>query len=806
MKSLHHLILILVFFCAHFSLAQETSQPISGDNTLPKLDENASNTSAKIKGFLITSDDLERDNENEIMTLKGNVRVIYNTQFFSADFIEINFKKKQAHLKGNVTVQTTTYQIGGKEIVLDYENNQALIYYGFVQSNNVRFQGDLIEKQNDTEFYVDNADYTTCSNCPATWSFEGTKIKAELGGYAYIKNSFLRVVGLPIFWLPYLVVPLKSERQTGLLTPEIGYIRNRRLVVTQSLFWAISRSQDATFTLKNYEVGGLKPLLEHRYVLNESSNGNSRFAYFNDKVFVSESRYNNYRQSNEKESQFSRWALNSSHLYAPDKSSKFRAQLMLVSDLQYPKDFYDEFTNYSDSSLENKVSYSKAFEHSNLTTEFAYYRNLLQADPLSSNNFSVHRAPEIHFDSTMTQIKDLPLYFTFTSNFTRFARGRSYDDISTDGTGQRFVSNTNNDPACENSGIAGCNPTDDQNYAEGNDLIRTGDRFLAKATLNTSTFNIGKFMNISPKISYNEADYLFPTGTKETASRRYLQFEVNTRTKLYNIYDGDYETTGIKYKNEVIPEISYSTVPWISQDAHPFFGTSSVIEAPYSSRNIISDADLNTTGGVLYDYNDRVYDRHILSFSLLNRLVRKKRIDNSYKTILNFRLTQSYDLYQDQYGTGTNQPLSDLAGTLTLDLDQIQSYTQVNYFPYLSATNTLTTLSYLNEHQQYFKIGLSSKRTQEPKQDDISFAIGFVSSYVNVLTGVIFDASADRDSNSRLKKFSLITQLKPPGECWAVNFYRDQKVGLEAEWKIKFDFSFDGKPTKVIPPAELNIN
>ena len=49
-------------------------------------------------------------------------------------------------------------------------------------------------------------------------------------------------------------------------------------------------------------------------------------------------------------------------------------------------------------------------------------------------------------------------------------------------------------------------------------------------------------------------------------------------------------------------------------------------------------------------------------------------------------------------------------------------------------------------------------------------------------------------------------QLKPPGECWAVDFYRDQKVGSEAEWKIKFDFSFDGKPTKGIPPAELGIN
>lgn len=798
MKTAPVIFFMFLIFTHHFCPA-EVSAPANPDVA-----------TAKIGGFIITSDELERNNEKQIMDLKGNVKVIYKTQYFEADYIQINFKKKQAHLKGEVKIQTATHQIGGQEIVLDYESNQALIYYGYVQSNNVRFQGDLIEKQNDTEFYVDNADYTTCSNCPATWSFQGTKIKAELGGYAYIKNSILRVGGLPFFWLPYLVVPLKSVRQTGLLTPEIGYIRNRRLVLTQSLFVAISRNQDATFTFKNYELGGLKPLVEHRYVLSEASGGITRFAYFNDKVFSNETRYNSYRGVNEKETQFNRWALNSTHTYASSSTDKFRAQIMLVSDLQYPKDFYDEFANYSDSSLENKVSYSHLMPHSALTTEVAYYRNLLQADPLATNDYSVNRVPEIHFDSTMKKLGELPLFFTFNSNFTRFARSKPYDDISTDPTGQKFVSNSTSNPACENAADPLCYPTNDQMYNEGTDIIRTGNRLIAKASLNSETFNVGNAINISPKISFNESSYFFPVGKIRSASRRYLQFEVSTRTKFHKIYETDYTATGVKFKNEIIPEIKYSNIPWIQHDESTFFGTTNVAEAPYSTRNIITDTDLNSSGGILYDYDDRVYDRHVLSFSLLDRLVRKRQKDNSYKTVLNFRLTQSYDLYRAKYGAGsgtaTEQPLSDLAGTLLLDLDHIQSYTQINYFPYLSATNTITTLSYLNEKQQYFKIGLASNRTQEPKQDDVSFAVGFVSNYVNVLTGVVYDASADRDSSSRLKKYSLITQLKPPGECWAVNFYRDQKVGLEAEWKIKFDFSFDGKPTKVIPPAELNIN
>jgi LPS-assembly protein len=143
---------------------------------------------------------------------------------------------------------------------------------------------------------------------------------------------------------------------------------------------------------------------------------------------------------------------------------------------------------------------------------------------------------------------------------------------------------------------------------------------------------------------------------------------------------------------------------------------------------------------------------------------------------------------------------------MNLYLNEVTISNQANYYPYLSATNSSTTITYRNTLQQYFKIGYISKRSEEPKQDDVSLALGFVTSYINLLTGVILDTSENRQSDSRIKKVSLITQIKPPGECWAINFYRDQKIGLEAEWKVQFNFSFDGKPTKVIPPEELSIN
>ena len=774
------LILLILSFSSLYSTAQ-TSSPV----TLPN--------SSRIQGFTISSDDLDRDLENDTVTLSGNVKIIYQLQYFEADKVFIDLKKKQAVFNGKVKIQNTTYQIGGQKITLDYESNQGVIYIGYVQSNNVRFQGDLIEKLSDTEFNVTNAEFTTCSNCPATWSFEGSKIRAELGGYAYIKSSFLKVNAVPVFWLPYLIVPLKAERQTGLLPPEIGYINNRALVLTQDFFWAISRSQDATITFKNYEHGGLKPLVEYRYVLDNESFGQINASHIRDTVFAGEERYNKYLDPGDKNKILNRWAVKSTNQYVWNKHDKVQLQLSLVSELQYPKDFYDEFKNYSDPALENRFTYSHFFEHSLISFDSSYYVNLLQANPTGNNSASVHRLPEIRFDSTYKKVDDTPFYYKIESSWANFYRGKFYDDMSIfsqNGTTQRYVANNKNDPRCEKNGDADCLLLEDGSYTAGNDIIRSGQRATFKGSITTETYNVSDFLNVTPTMSYNEAHYIFRKDTESESARRYLQFDLNTRTKFYKIYEED----------------QYSWVPWFEQEQNSFFGTSNDIDSQYSSRSIISDSDVNNSGGVLFDYEDRVYDRHILTFSLLDRLVRKKIADNLYKTLMSFRLTQSYDIYQSTRGSKKDQPLSDTSATLNVDLDQIQSYTQVNYYPYLSATNTSTSVSYLNEHQQYFKVGWASKRTEEPKQDDFLFAIGFVSSYVNVLTGFVFDASAGRDSSSRLKKFSLITQVKPPGECWAVNFFRDQKVAAEAEWHVRFDFSFDGKPTKVIPPAELNIN
>lgn len=770
---------------------------------------------ARISGFTITAENLSRDLEKNSVTLSGKVEVTYKNQSFKADFVEIEQNKKQAVLLGHVQIFTQDYEIGGDEIRLDYESDQSVIFNGYVKSNNIQFHGELIEQESSQNFLISKADYSTCSNCPNSWSFSGSKIKAELGGYAFIKNTFLKVSGIPILWLPYLVVPLKNERQTGLLSPELGYINNRNLVLTESFFWAIDRSQDMTLTFKNYELGGLKEILEYRYAQSENTFGEFHASYINDTVFKSEPRYNYFRNVGEKENSFSRWALRGEQQIGFNEDTKARVRINQLSDLQYPKDFFDEFKNYAESGLENRINISSKTDHSLFNFDAIYFKHLLEANPLNDNSAAVHKLPELRLDTQFKNWGDSIFYYKFNIDGTQFYRKKPYDDISVTTDGQKYVTNVSNNPACdkllaEGRPASDCDHVQDGVFDENIDILRTGQRLNFKSTITTESATFSA-INVTPQLSFQDSQYFFSEGSKKYNHKKLLQFDLLSRSKLYRIYESDLPEVASqkKYKHELIPEVTYTWIPWIDQEAHPFFGNYANGEIPFKSPDEIKDTDINSTSqnSLQFDTEDRNYERHIIKFSLLNRFIKKNIKESTYDPFLTFNLSQSYDLYQTEAKKNINKPLSNLDGTLNLSVDTFNFNQQIKYSPYESATDSTSTLTYQNLSGQYFKLGYVSNRINpSTKVDDLALAVGFVTTYLNLLTGVVIDTSENRTSDSRLKKHSLIAQFKPPGECWGINFFRDQKVGVGAEWKVRFDFSFDGKPAKTIPPDELKLS
>ncbi|MCB0413669.1 MAG: LPS-assembly protein LptD, partial [Bdellovibrionales bacterium] len=460
----------------------------------------------RIDGINIDAQNVERNFNTKSLSLTGKVKLQYRDQVIECDEAQINLKTKTLEASGNIMISTDSSKISGERVEYNLETKKGKVFNGTVTSGQVQFLGDEIEKVGENDYIAKNAKYTACTNCPPSWSFTGTKIEAKIGGYAYIKLPVLRVIDFPIFILPGIWVPLKSDRQSGVLVPKFGYTKNGGLALSLSYFWAISRSQDLTFTAKNYPLRGFKSLMEYRYVLSENSSGEINSAFIKDRAF---------ENLNDQIQSLDRWFVTYNHHYELPNQFIQRFNLATISDLRYLRDYPEEIEGHGNPALENKASITKNWEKAHFSVESDYYINLLKEDPLIKNTDAVHRFPEIHYSLINRKINDSNFFYNMDFKYVNFTRNSySYDDVKTQAEYQNDInnclSNPDNDSAyCQNH-VGRIKDTPDGSFDPNLDIIRTGQRLIFDSTL-YYPLHYKNILDILPSLTYQEARYIFST-------------------------------------------------------------------------------------------------------------------------------------------------------------------------------------------------------------------------------------------------------------------------------------------------------
>src|SRR5690606_13254030 len=103
------------------------------------------------------------------------------------------------------------------------------------------------------------------------WGFQTDEATAQVGGYANLYHPVLMIKGIPVLYLPYLKIPIKSTRQSGFLLPTIGYESRSGNIISQPIYFALSDSSDATLTTYVSERRGTRLGLEYRFQQSEWS-------------------------------------------------------------------------------------------------------------------------------------------------------------------------------------------------------------------------------------------------------------------------------------------------------------------------------------------------------------------------------------------------------------------------------------------------------------------------------------------------------------------------------------------------------
>ncbi len=738
----------------------------------------------KMAGLVVNADQMSSDFRAKSTTLKGNIQIVFRGQHLSCDQAKIDYRKKEIVAQGNVKLQTPTLYAEATALTLNYEADTAVMENGIIQSGQVVFEGSRIEKTGPNTFVAENAQYTACASCPPAWSFSGRKIEAELGGYAKISRPVMRIGGIPFIILPGILVPLKSARQSGFLVPSLDYSSTGGLAISESFFWAIDQSKDATLTAKYYELRGLKGQAEYRYVLSEQSNGALQTGYIKDRAFTNE-----YKLSKDVD----RWFLQYQHYFALPDNFIQRANIRQASDLRYLRDFPDELEGHGDPAIESRVSLTKNLPGQHLSIEAAHYKNLLKTYPLAENDDSVHRFPEIRYSITDKRILNSPLLFRLDASYVNFARDNfGYDDMSLVGCPGGIA-------YCASVGSKG-EILRDGSFDPTQDKIRTGQRFDFKPTL-ALPFSLFRFIEVVPQVTYRETQYRFQldeisasSNYSRSAAQRYLETEISAKTSLSRVFGNLSDANGTRIKHEIEPQISFSTLPWVRRADHSFFGE---FAGQRYSRiyEPISDTDLYGRNKLQFDYNDRIFDKQLVELALTNRLTRKRWRNGfpSYERIANFRLSQSYDINESK--TERPQPWSAINGLLNIKIDNFETYTTASYNPYAKVTNTSARVKFFDElgnylqtsYERIYLINEENEVTDRNQTENIGLGLGLDSRYAGLEGQVDYSAVS-----SKILSWQYVALLKPPGNCWTIRLGHKQVIGGEPEFRFNFSFDFGG--------------
>ena len=150
------------------------------------------------------------------------------------------------------------------------------------QEPDVYFYGDTIEKLSTRSYRLTRGGFSTCVQPTPRWEVTSNSVVINLDDYAIARNILLRVKGVPLMYLPILYFPIKEgERATGFLLPTYGASTLRGQAFSNAFFWAIGRSQDATFFHDWFTRTGQGAGAEYRYVSGQASYGTFRFYRLN---------------------------------------------------------------------------------------------------------------------------------------------------------------------------------------------------------------------------------------------------------------------------------------------------------------------------------------------------------------------------------------------------------------------------------------------------------------------------------------------------------------------------------------------
>jgi len=190
---------------------------IKKDSSAQKKDQSITDT------VFYESETIDYDAENKTLVLTGKAYVKYQNIVLYADTIHYDIDKSVFTATGYpllVEDQDTTV---GDFMVYNIKTRKGRVRAASTHFNQGYFNGQRIIKTDKNELYVDQGDFTTCSDYESPhYFFYGKNIKVIPNDKIVSRPVVLDIGDAPVAVLPFFMLPMERKRSSGVLTPAWG--------------------------------------------------------------------------------------------------------------------------------------------------------------------------------------------------------------------------------------------------------------------------------------------------------------------------------------------------------------------------------------------------------------------------------------------------------------------------------------------------------------------------------------------------------------------------------------------------------
>lgn len=302
----------------------------------------------------LRADSFAVNHSKKIVEARGNVLVSRGEDSLQADFARYFWDINWIYLRGNIKATWGKDSLTAQEAELDLENNVGWVENAtvFLQEPHLYFEGKRLKKTGPSSYAFDQAQVTACDGDKPDWSLRTSDGDITMDGYAHLWHPRFRIRDLPILYFPYLVLPVKRHRQSGLLFPEFSASNQFGTQFNLPYFWVINDEQDITFYANVMSKRGAMLGAEYRFTPNLETKGLIRADWLKDQVTAD--------TEAEEDDQFDEDGLTRGNahrywlrakidgfLYEPEWQTKL--DLDVVSDQNYLREFEDGYSGFESS-------------------------------------------------------------------------------------------------------------------------------------------------------------------------------------------------------------------------------------------------------------------------------------------------------------------------------------------------------------------------------------------------------------------------------------------------------------------------